>query len=310
MQVVVTGATGFMGRPLCAELVSAGHEVTVLSREPERARRLLDPIISHAAWGSGADKEWQKVVARADAVIHLAGEPLAAQRWTPEFKAKIRSSRVESTHALVEAIRRAERKPNCLVSASAVGYYGDCGDATVTEETPPGQGFLADLCVQWETEALRAREAGVRVALMRIGIVLGRGGALEKMLHPLPLPFNPWRLGLGGPIGSGRQWMAWVHIDDVVGLFSRAVSDPQLQGPYNVTAPSPVTNAAFAQAIGRVLGRPARLPVPAFALRAALGEFAETLLTGQKAIPVRAQSLGYRFRFAEVETAVTAVIRG
>ena len=303
----MTGATGFIGRPLCAELVGAGHRVTALARDAERARGLLGPSVAVAAWFS-ADDAWRQAVARADVVIHLAGESVAGQRWTPEFKAKIRASRVEPTQVLVEAMRQAQR-PTTLISASAVGYYGDRDDETVTEASPPGKGFLAEVCVAWEAEALRAREAGARVVLMRTGVALGTGGALEKMLHPLPLPFNPWDLGLGGPMGSGRQWMPWIHLDDVVGLYAWAATTPQVAGACNATAPNPVTNAEFAHAIGRSLHRRAGLSVPAFALKLALGEFADSLLTGQKVIPTVPQTLGYRFRFPDLDAALASLLR-
>ncbi len=307
MDIVVTGATGFIGRPLCAELVGAGHRVTALARDADRARALLGSNVMVAAW-PGADNGWRQVVIKADAVIHLAGESVAGQRWTPEFKAKIRSSRIEPTRALVDALQQAPR-PAALISASAVGYYGDRGDEVVTEASSPGTGFLPEVCVAWEAEALKAREAGARVALMRTGIVLGKGGALDKMLHPLPLPINPWKLGLGGPIGSGKQWLPWIHLDDVVALYLWAATTPQLAGPCNVTAPNPVTSAEFARAIGRALHRPAALPVPALALKLGLGEFADSLLTGQKVIPTVPQRLGYRFRFPDLDAALASLLR-
>jgi uncharacterized protein len=308
LKIVVTGATGFVGRPLCAELVGAGHQVTTLTRDAGRARGLLGPQVDHSDWGNTNDDGWKKVVARADAVIHLAGESVAGHPWTPEYKARIRSSRVETTRALVDALLAAERRPRVLVNASAVGYYGDCGDEVVTEAHVPGSDFLADVCVEWEAAAMRAREAGARVALMRIGIVLGPGGALEKMLRPLPLPINLWKLGLGGPLGSGRQWLPWIHLDDVVGLFRWAATEAEVAGPCNATAPNPVTSRDFARTLGKIYGRPALLPVPALALRAMLGEFAASVLGGQRAIPAAAQQLGYRFRFTEIEPALRVAL--
>jgi uncharacterized protein (TIGR01777 family) len=308
MKVIITGATGFIGRPLCAKLVGAGHSVTALSRDPVRAKAALGPQVESLAWGARADDAWKQAVQAAEVVIHLAGESVGARRWTPEVKEKIRASRADTTRALVEAIREAGSWPGALVCASAVGYYGDCKDATVTEETPPGTDFLAKVCEAWEAEAQRAAQAGARVARMRIGIVLGPGGALEKMLYPLPLPISPWKLGLGGPLGSGKQWMPWVHIEDVVGLFAWAATDPQVQGAVNVTAPNPVTNAAFAHTLGRALHRPSALSVPGFALKALLGEFAETVLGGQRAIPTVALKLGYTFRFPDLEAALRSVL--
>jgi uncharacterized protein (TIGR01777 family) len=309
MQVVVTGATGFIGRPLCAALTGGGHRVTALSRSADHARAALGPQVESLAWGGGAGGEWKQAVRAADAVIHLAGEPIAGGRWTPASKERFRASRVETTRRLVDAIREGDRRPETLVSTSAVGYYGDCRDETITEESPPGDDFLAETCRRWEAEAQRAEEVGVRVVRMRIGIALGAGGALEKMLYPLPLPISPWKLGLGGPLGSGRQWIPWIHLDDVVGLYLWAVTNPQAAGAVNVTAPRPVTNAAFARALARVLGRPALLPVPGFALRLLLGELAEYLLGGQRALPTVAQRSGYTFRYAELDSALRALLQ-
>lgn len=307
MKVVMTGATGFLGRPMCAELVGAGHSVTVLSRNAARAQSTLGPQVKSLAWGK-AEEEWKQAVAEAEAVIHLAGESVAGQRWTAEFKETIRQSRVEPTRALVDAMSQAERKPSVLVSASAVGFYGDRGDEVITEESGPGKGFLPEVCQQWEQEAERASEFGVRVCQMRIGIVLGRGSALEKMLYPLPIPVSPWKLGLGGPLGNGRQYMPWVHQDDVIAMFLWAMTAPEVRGAINTTAPNPVTNAEFSRALGRALHRPAILPVPAFALRLILGEFAGSVLTGQKALPTVAQRLGYRFRFSDIDAALRSLL--
>jgi uncharacterized protein len=321
MQVVVTGATGFIGRPLCAELVGRGHSVTALSRDAERARATLGPQVRSLSWGmreerreksedrsQKSDVEWEQAVAEADAVLNLAGEPVAARRWTPAIKESVRSSRVEATRSLVEAIEKASRKPSVLVSTSAVGYYGDRGDAEITEESGPGQDFLSETSIQWEAAAERATEFGVRVCRMRLGIVLGRGSALQKMLYPLPIPISPWKLGLGGPLGNGRQWMPWVHLDDVIGLFLWAMTTPDVRGAVNATAPNPVTNAEFSRALGRALHRPAFLPVPSFVPKLLFGEFADSVLTGQRALPTVAQRLGYRFQFPDINSALRSLI--
>jgi uncharacterized protein (TIGR01777 family) len=307
MKVVVTGATGFIGRALCPALLAAGHSITALSRDETRARQLLGPRVACLSWG-GSHTAWKSAVAEADALIHLAGESVAGKRWTPEFKAKLRDSRVEPTRALVAAMRPAESSPQTLLSASAVGYYGDRGEETLTEASRPGDDFLAQTCVAWEAEALRAEEKGARVVLLRTGIALGEGGALEKLIHPLPIPISPWNLGLGGPLGSGRQWFPWIHLDDVVGLYLWALTEPEVRGALNTTAPNPVTMAALARAIGRVLRRPALVPVPAFALRLLLGEFAESLLASQRVVPAVAERLGYAFRYTAVETALRALL--
>jgi uncharacterized protein (TIGR01777 family) len=308
LKAVVIGATGFVGQPLCARLLKAGHTVTALSRSAERARATLGPEVNSLAWGAQAGDAWKLAVAEANVVIHLAGEPVAAQRWTPAFKQQLRASRVGTTRALVEVICQTNPRPSALVCASAVGFYGDRNDEVVTEASPPGSDFLAGLCQAWEAEADKATACGVRVARLRVGVVLGQGGALEKMLAPLPVPISPWRLGLGGPMGSGRQWVPWVHIDDAVGLFFWAATNAQIRGAVNVTAPHPVTNAEFAHAIGRALRRPAFLPLPAFALRILVGEFAETLLGGQRALPDVAQRLGYRFRCTDIDSALRSLL--
>nr|CAA9267708.1 Cell division inhibitor Slr1223 (YfcH in EC), contains epimerase/dehydratase and DUF1731 domains [uncultured Armatimonadetes bacterium] len=301
----MTGATGFIGRALCAELARAGHALTAVSRDPARARTTLGDGVECVAWG---DDAWKRALARADRVFHLAGEPPAGRRWTPAFKRKIRASRIDTTRALVQTIRAAERRPAVLVSASGVGYYGDRGDETVTEQTPPGDDFRAEVCVAWEAEAREAEALGVRVVCARIGIVLGDGGPLRQILYPLPVPVSPWKLGLGGPLGGGRQWMPWVHLDDVTALLRWAAENPVVRGALNVVAPQPVTNAAFTRALGRVLRRPAVFPIPAFAVRLLAGEVAGALLTGQRALPALAQDLGYRFEHPEIEVALRSLL--
>ena len=309
MKFVVTGATGFVGRALCEKLLEEGHEVTALTRDAAGSQQKLGARITALAWGNPSETAWKQAVGTADAVVHLAGESVGGQRWTEDFKRKILNSRVETTRAIVDAIGQAESKPAVLVSASAVGFYGDCGDAIVTEETPPANDFLGTVCQQWEAEVKRVAAFGVRETRMRIGIVLGQGGALEKMLRPLPVPFSPWQFGLGGPMGSGRQWLPWIHLDDVVGLFYRAATDAEWHGPINTAAPNPVTNAEFAHAIGRILHRPAVLPIPGLVLKIMLGEFAEALLGGQRAIPQAAEKWGYRFAYADVNAALRSLLQ-
>jgi uncharacterized protein (TIGR01777 family) len=309
MQIVITGATGFVGKPLTAQFLQAGHHVTALSRDAARARSALGNAVHSVVWGSRSADEWKEAVTGADVVVHLAGESVAGQRWTPEFKERIRSSRVDTTRALVDAIAASDRRPDVFICASAVGYYGDRGNETITEASAPGKGFLPEVCCQWEAEAQRAAELGLREARMRIGLVLGEGGALEKMLYPLPLPISPWKVGMGGPMGNGQQWMPWIHLDDVVGLFFWAATNPAVQGAVNVTAPNPVTNVEFARALGRVLGRPAFVPVPGLALRMMLGEFADAILGGQKALPAVAQRLGYVFRYPDLEATLRALLK-
>ena len=309
MRIMVTGATGFVGRPLCARLLQEGHSVVALTRNAERAQGVLGQEVRCLMWGSEKDLKWQEAVQEVDTIVHLAGESVGAERWTAEYKRKIHDSRIFTTRALVEAIGRAAPQPKALICASAVGYYGDRKDETLTEASPPGNDFLARTCQQWEAEACKAETPGLRVARMRIGIVLGRGGgALEQMLYPLPLPVSPFKLGLGGPIGSGRQWFPWIHLEDVVGLFAWAATTEGIGGAFNATAPNPVTNADFVHAIGRILHRPTVAPVPAFLLKTMLGEFAEVLLGGQRALPTAAQQAGYRFRYERLEEALPALL--
>jgi len=266
MKCVVSGGTGFLGRHVVARLKRGGHDVS--------------------AWGRKAD--YSSLVG-CDAVIHLAGEPVA-QRWNGEVKARIRDSRVEGTRALVEAMGRLERQPLVLVSASAIGIYGDRGDEVLTESSAPGTGFLAETCVEWEAEASRASEFGIRVAKLRIGFVLGHGGALAKMVPA-------FRAFVGGRLGTGKQWMPWIHVDDVAAMFAHAVEN-EVRGVWNATSPNPVRNAEFTRELGAVLRRPALFPVPPFALKIAFGELAQHMLDSARVVPEAALAAGFEFRYA------------
>jgi uncharacterized protein (TIGR01777 family) len=308
MRIMVTGATGFVGRPLCARLMQEGHSVTALTRDAERAKGVLGAGARCLAWGGEQDTHWREALGAIDTVVHLAGESVGAERWTEEYKRKIHDSRVLTTRTLVEAISRQQQRPSALVCASAVGYYGDRKDEVLTESSTPGNDFLANTCREWEAEACKAEAFGLRVARMRTGVVLGRGGALEQMLYPLPLPISPFKLGLGGPIGSGKQWFPWIHHEDVVGMFAWAATTETVQGAFNVTAPNPVTNAEFVRTIGRILHRPAVAPAPGFLLKVALGEFADVLLGGQRALPTAAQEAGYLFLHADLEKALRGLL--
>ncbi len=301
-RVIVTGATGMLGRPLCQQLLQRGDEVVVFSRNADSAHRACPQASAHVTW-SYTPGDWSDEFERADAIINLAGASLADKRWTAAYKREIVASREAGTRSLVEAAGRATRRPRVFISASGTDYYGDCGDAPVTEETPPGTGFLPDVCVAWEREARRAEEYGIRTAIMRTGIVLAsHGGALERLL---PI----FRLGLGGPFLPGTQWWSWVHIDDVIGLFLRALDDEAAHGPINVTAPNPVRNRNFAFLLGRVLHRPAIFPIPRFAVEIIAGEMAgPALFEKQRALPHAAQALGYQFRFPELEPALRDIV--
>lgn len=295
MRVTVTGATGMLGRRLVGALRERGDDVLVLSRDPARARERLG--VDAVAWDPLAGPAPGEALEGRDAVVHLAGEPVA-QRWSEEAKRRIRASREVGTRNLVAGIAAASAPPRALVSSSAVGYYGPRGDEPVPETTPPGDDFLAQVCVAWEREALAARAHGARAVVVRTGVVLDReGGALAKML-----PF--FRAGLGGPVAGGRQWMPWIHADDVAGLYLAALDDERWDGPVNATAPRPATNRDFSRALGRALRRPAFAPVPGLAVRLLYGEMAEIVTAGQRAVPERAEALGHRFRHADLDAAL------
>jgi uncharacterized protein len=300
MRVTLTGATGLIGRRLVAALRERGDEVTVLSRSPARARERLG--VDAVAWDPLAGPAPAEALAGRDAVVHLAGEPVA-QRWSAEAKERIRSSRERGTANLVAGLRAAQEAPRALVSASAVGWYGPRGDEQVDESEPPGNDFLAQVCVAWEREAQAAAELGIRVAIVRTGVVLDAGGgALAKMLPP-------FRAGIGGPVAGGRQWTPWIHVDDLVGLYLAALDGgADWSGPLNGSAPAPATNAELSRALGRVLHRPAVLPVPALALRLLYGEMAQIVTTGQRAVPSRPLALGYAYRHPELEPALRAAL--
>jgi uncharacterized protein (TIGR01777 family) len=292
MRVLVTGGTGFLGTAVCRALRGAGHAVRIVSRDPE-----------HAAEEAIGWEDVPQAAREADAFVNLAGEPIAEKRWKPAQKHHIRESRVEATRRLVEAATAASPRPRILLNASAVGYYGARGDEVLDETAAPGTGFLAEVCEAWEREAGAADALGLRVARLRLGVVLAPdGGALARMIPP-------FRRFFGGPLGPGTQWMSWIHRDDVTGLVVEALENDTYRGAINVTAPEPVTNAEFARALGRALARPASFRTPAFILRLALGEMADMLLTGQRVVPAVAQTHGYRWRYPELGGALRASAR-
>lgn len=302
MKIIIAGGTGFIGSELLARLREDGHALTVLTRTQAPG---MPAGVTTILWQPGGAGDWRRpveeAVAAADGVINLAGESIAAGRWTEARKRKLRASRVETTRALAEAIAKAGRGVKFLVNASAVGYYGPRGDEIVTEADPPGKDFLARLCRDWEAEALGVETHGVRVVLLRTGIVLGRnGGALAKMVPA-------FKVFLGGPLGSGRQWMPWIHLEDEIGLIAFLVNS-NAHGAVNATAPEPVKMKEFCGTLAKVMRRPCWAPVPAFALRAALGEMAEMLLTGQRAVPAEAERLGYRFRYRSLRPALENIL--
>ena len=305
MRVVVAGGTGFIGRALCERLANAGHAITALTRDPEQARSKVYHAVQIVPWQGfrGQSEELSKALDGSDVVINLAGAPIAAGRWTPQVRELLRKSREGTTTAIVTTLAKLKARPVMLINASAIGFYGPRGDEELTEEASSGDGFLASLCREWEGAALAAERLGVRVATPRFGVVLGRdGGALARML---PV----FRLGLGGPLGDGRQWMSWIHRDDLVELLI-FLMDHAVSGPVNATAPHPVTNGEFSKTLGQTLGRPAFLRTPGFVMKLAFGDMAnELLLTGQRVIPHKAHSLGFHFRFPFIAGALNDILR-
>jgi uncharacterized protein (TIGR01777 family) len=300
MRVAVTGATGTVGSQLVRELRERGDQVTVLSRDTARARSVLGDVDA-VQWADPVGEPAPvEALAGHDAVIHLLGEPVA-QRWTEPARAAIRASRVSGTRNQVEGLLRAEPRPGILLSSSAVGWYGPRGSERLDESAPPAVGdFLADVCVAWEREAQKAEELGARVTTVRTGVVMSpSGGALEKMLPP-------FKLGVGGPVAGGEQYVPWIHLDDLVGIYLFCLDEPSTAGPVNATAPEPVTNKELSKTLGRVLRRPAVAPVPAFAIHLLYGEMSEIVTTGQRAVPSRLLDAGYSFRQPKLEAALRA----
>ncbi len=297
--VLITGATGFIGRRLTAALVAGGHNVIALVRQPNPDTLLMRPLTLITSLDQLSSDT------RIDVIINLAGEPIANGLWTRAKRQRIRASRLETTTAVVDLIRRLSVKPTVLVSSSAIGWYGLSGDATLNETSPGNDCFSHRLCADWEEIAVKAEAYGVRVVRLRIGLVLGtQGGMLAQML-------TPFEFGFGGPLGTGRQWMSWIERDDLVRLFAHAIATRHISGPLNATAPTPVTNAAFTRALGAALHRPAILRAPAFALELVAGDLArELLLGGQKVLPTAALASGFRFRHNTIDTALTELLGG
>ncbi|CAB4880485.1 unannotated protein [freshwater metagenome] len=299
MNLTLTGATGLIGRRLITALRERGDSITVLSRDPQRAARSLG--VEAIGWDPLTQPAPAEALAGRDGVIHLAGEPVA-QRWSPKAKAAIRDSRQIGTRNLVAGLSAAEPRPAVLLSSSAVGYYGKHRDERIDEDAPAGSDFLAQVCVAWEREALAAEALGMRVALVRTGVVLDPdGGALKTMLPP-------FKLGAGGPVAGGGQYLPWIHAEDIVGIYLAALDDTRWSGPVNGSAPEPVTNKEFSKALGRALHRPAIAPVPGFALRLLYGDMAEIVTEGQRAVPARALANGYAFKHPELDEALASTL--
>ena len=301
-RVVITGGSGLIGSALARELGQAGRDVVVLSRDPDRLD--VQPIgVRAVRWDGRTAAGWSELADGAEAIVNLAGENIGAGRWTAERKERIRQSRLAAGAAVLDALGAARRKPQVLVQASAVGYYGARGDELVTEETPPGNDFLAQTCVAWEASTAPVESLGVRRVVARTGVVLSRaGGALPRMV-------TPYRFFVGGPLGSGKQWLPWIHLADEVGAIRFLIETAEARGAFNLTAPAPLTNGRFGRALGQVLRRPSLLPAPAFALRRLLGEMSLVVLEGQRAVPERLLALRYPFQYPEATPALQSLLR-
>lgn len=305
MKVAITGATGFVGSRLVERLHKEGHQVLVLTRNPSAAQKVFPnsafpnlEIIGYTPTESGS---WQQALAGCDNVVNLAGEPIAEGRWTPERKQEILNSRKLGTQKIVEAIAKANPKPSVLVNASAIGYYGTSETATFDETSPSGDDFLAQVCQAWEAEAQKVKATGTRLVILRLGIVLGMGGAIAKMI-------TPFKLYAGGPIGTGRQWFSWIHREDIVNLILLALTRSDIEGVLNATAPNPVRMAEFCQTMGQVLNRPSWLPVPNFALEALMGDGAMVVLEGQQVLPNRTLANGFEYQYPTVKQALEEIL--
>lgn len=306
MKVAVTGATGFVGTHLVQRLQQEGHQILVLTRDPERARQIFPastfPNVEITAYTPLSSGDWQKQLSGYEGVVNLAGAPIAESRWTPERKQEILDSRQIGTQKIVEAITQADVKPTVLVNSSAIGYYGTSETAAFDEESSAGQDFLAKVCQAWEAEAEKVKQSGTRLVILRTGIVLGNGGALAKML----LPF---RLFAGGPLGSGRQWFSWIHIDDLVNLILKSLTQANYEGVLNATTPQPVRMAELCHVLGQILHRPSWLPVPAIALEALLGDAAQVVLEGQQVLPKRTQAFGFNYQYPTAKQALQNILK-
>jgi uncharacterized protein len=307
MKIFVTGGTGLVGSRVIPRLLQRQDKVVVLSRRVAAARERFGKDCTVVEGDPMQPGPWMDALADCDAVIHLAGENIFSRRWNADFKTLLRDSRTKSTANIVQALsknpRTADGHPKLLVNASAIGFYGPHGDEELGEDSPAGHDFLAKLCVDWEKEAQTASAHGVRVALVRVGVVLDKaGGALAKMLMP-------FKLGAGGPVGSGKQWMSWIHHEDLVSLFLLPLANAEASGPINGTSPHPVTNKDFGKALGRALGRPSFMPTPTFGLRIMLGEVADVIATGQRVLPRRGLALGHTFRFPDIDSALRDVLK-
>lgn len=297
-RIIITGATGLIGRELSQKLFGAGHQIIVFTRNVSSAKNILKQDFVYIDWDYRKNDKWIESISSADAIVHLAGINLFSKRWNKKFKEEILVSRKETTKALVDAVKLSQAKPEVFVSASGVGYYGDCGDKLLDENSPAGNDFLAEVCKVWEAEAAEAEQCGVRRVSVRTGIVLSKeDGALKRML----LPF---KLFVGGHLGNGKQWFPWIHIDDIVGIYFHAIENQNLSGAVNAASPNICTMKEFAKTLGKVLHRPSLFPVPEVALKIAIGEAGEVVLMSQRVKVNKLLDSGYKFKFENLEEAL------
>lgn len=303
MRMIITGGTGLIGGKLAAKLANQGHEVFVLSRNPGAHQGVLPRGVQLAQWDGQSARGWGNLVNGESAIINLAGENLSSGLWTPARKERIRKSRTLAGKAVSDAVEKAQQKPQVVIQASAVGYYGPQADADIYEDHAPGNDFLSQVCIEWEAATAEVEKHGVRRVIIRTGVVLdSKNGALPKMA----LPFHFF---IGGPLGSGKQWFPWIHMDDEISAIQFLLETSSAHGAFNLSAPYPLTNRGFSQEIGKALHRPAVLPVPSFALRLLLGEMSTVLLEGQKALPGRLQNHGFKFRYPKAGDALADLFR-
>jgi len=302
-KIIVTGATGLIGRKLCSKLLDQGNEITIFTRNPEAAKKVMRGVKKYVKWNYNYPEEWKDYLNEADSVIHLAGTNLGAKRWNNKFKKELFNSRIESTRQLVNTIKNCENKPKSFITASAVGFYGDRADEVLIEKSNTGKDFLSNLCSEWEKEAEKIEDQNVRRVSLRIGLVLSNeGGALKKLL-------TPFKLFLGGPLGNGKQWFPWIHIEDLINIFIHTIETESLQGPLNIASPGIVRMNDFATSLGKVLQRPSIFQVPKFILNIAVGEFANAIVSGQKVSVTKLLNSGYEFKFENLEDALRDLLK-
>ncbi|MCH7962443.1 MAG: TIGR01777 family protein [Bacteroidetes bacterium] len=297
-KIIVTGATGLIGRILCSKLLEQGNEITIFTRNPEAAKKTIKFAKKYVKWNYNNPEEWKDYLNETDSIIHLAGTNLGAKRWNYKFKKELFNSRIESTRQLVNTIKNCENKPKSFITASAVGFYGDRGEEVLIEKSNPGKDFLSNLCSEWEKEAEKIEDQNVRRVSLRIGLVLSsEGGVLKKFLPP-------FKIFLGGPLGNGKQWFPWIHIEDLINILIHTIKTESLQGPVNIASPGIVRMKDFATSLGKVLQRPSFFQVPKFILKIAVGEFANAIVSGQKVSVDKLLNSGYNFRFTDLENAL------